>query len=117
MSGPVNNWVCSIEPRESKYNVLSATTHNIEEMFLGNLFNIHLESTSVVNGISFVRSLVYVVNSDQGGKLFHREVMFSDKLLVNVGDISTRVYQCGGVDNFQSVRGGDQLYWDMHRFV
>ena len=29
--------------------------------------------------------------------------MFPDKLPVNAGDVSTRVYQCRGVDDFEGV--------------
>ena len=53
----------------------------------------------------------------RGGEFLHGEVVFPDKLPVNAGDISTGVYQRGEVNDFEGVRGGDQLYRNMHIFV
>ena len=36
--------------------------------------------------------------------------MFSDKLPVDAGNVSVRVYQGDGVNSFQSMQGEDQLY-------
>ena len=89
----------------------------IEEMFLGDPFNVGVEGASVANCAGFVCSLIGVANSDGGGKFFGGESVFSDKLPVDARDVSTRVYQCGGVDDFEGVQGGDQLYGDSHRFI
>ena len=116
MFDPVDSGVCGSEPGESENDILSAITHDIEEMFLGNPFDVCVEDISVVDHIHFVSSLVYIANSNGGGEFFHGEAVFSEKLPVNARDISTGVYQCGGVDDFEGVRGGDQLYRNTHRF-
>ena len=61
-------------------------------MFLGDPFDVGVESASVMNCTSLVRSLVNVANGDGGGKFFSGEFVFSDKLPVDAGDVSTRVY-------------------------
>ena len=94
-----------------------ATSHDIEEMFLGYPFNVCVESASIADSTSLVCSLVDVVNGNGGGKFFSGEAMFSDKLSVDAGDVGTGIYQCGRVDDFKGVQEGDQLYWNMHRFV
>ena len=78
-------------------------THDIEEVLLDDLFNVHVESTGVVNCISLCCSLVHVTNCDRRSEFFCEKAAFSDKLPVNAGDISTRVYQYRGVNNFESV--------------
>ena len=40
----------------------------------------------------FVHALIYILDCDGGGKFFCGELMFPDKLPVDVGDVSTRVY-------------------------
>ena len=91
--------------------------HDVEEMFLSNPFNVRVESVSVLDCTSFVCSLVNIANGDGGGEFFSGELMFPDKLPVYARDICTGVYQCGGVNDFKSVQGGDQLNRDSHRFV
>ena len=89
----------------------------IEEMFLGDSFNVCVKGAGIADCTSFVCGLIDVVNGDGGGKSFCGAAMFPDKLPVDARDISTGVYQCGGVNNFEGVRRGDQLYGDVHRFV
>ena len=103
LPNPVNGGVCGAKPRESEDDVLMSTTHDVEKMFLGNPFDGGIEGAGVVNGTSFIRGLVYIVNSDGGGKFLGGEVVFSDKLPVDARDVCTRVYQCGGIDNFEGV--------------
>ena len=86
-------------------------------MFLGYPFDVCIESAGVVDCTGFVYSLVHIANCDEGGELLDGELMFSDELSVNARDIGTRVYQCGGVDDFEGVRRGDQLNRDTHRFI
>ena len=45
---PIDGGVCDVEPGESEDDVFSAATHDIEEMFLSNLFDVHVESASTV---------------------------------------------------------------------
>ena len=106
-----------MEPGESKDDILLTTAHDVNEMFLGNSFNVHIKGASEADCTSFVRCLVNVANSDGGGEFFCGELMFSDELPVNAGDVSTRIYQCGRVDDFEGVQGGDQLNRDTHRFI
>ena len=73
-------------------------------MFLGDPFDVGVEGASVADCTSFVRSLIYIANSDGGGEFFSRESVFSDKLPVDTRDVSTGVYQCEGVDDFEGVR-------------
>ena len=86
-------------------------------MFLGYPFDVGVEGAGIVDSTGLVRSLVDVVNRDGGDEFLSRESVFSDELPVYAGDIGTRVYQCGGVDDFEGVRGGDQLNGDSHRFI
>ena len=72
-------------------------------MFLGNLFDIGIEGVSITNCTSFVCGLVNIANCDGGGEFLGGESVFSDKLPVDARDVGTRVYQCRGVDDFQSV--------------
>ena len=117
MPGPIDGWVRGSEPGESEDDVLTSTVHDIEEVFLGDPFDVGVEGASVMNCTSFVRHLVDVANSDRGGEFFCGEAMFSDELPVNARDVCTRVYQCRGVDDFEGVQGGDQLNRDAHRFI
>ena len=92
-----------MEPGESEDDVFSSTIHGIEEMFLGDPFDVGVKGASVMDCTSFDCSLVYIANGNGGGEFFSRETVFSDKLLVNTRDIGARVYQRGGVDNFKGV--------------
>ena len=100
---PVNGGICGTELGESEDNVLSTTAHDIEEMFLGDPFDVHVKGASEMDCTSFVCRLANVTNGDGGGKFFSGESMFSDELPVNAGDVGTRVYQCRGVNNFEGV--------------
>ena len=100
---PVNGGVGNTEPGESENDIFLATAYDIEEVFLGDLLNVCVEGASVMNCTSLICSLVHVSDCNRGGKFLSGELVFSDKLPVNAGDVSTRVYQCQGVNNFQSV--------------
>ena len=89
---PVNDRVCGMESEESKNDVFSATAHDVEEMFLSNPFNVGIEGASVMDCTSFVCSLIHITNNDGRGKFLGEELVFSDKLPVDAGDICTRVY-------------------------
>ena len=39
---PVNSGVCDMKPGESKDDVFSSAAHDVEEMFLGDPFNVHI---------------------------------------------------------------------------
>ena len=86
-------------------------------MLLGNPFYVDVKGTSVTDCTSLVCSLINVADSNRRGKFFSGESMFPDKLPVNTRDIRTRIYQCGGVDDFEGAQEGDQLYRNTHRFV
>ena len=103
MSDPIDGGVRGTEPEESKDVVFLSTAHDVKEMFLGDPLDVGVEGTSVADCTSFVCSLVNVANGNWRGEFLSGEVMFSDELPVNAGDISTRVYQCGGVDNFEGM--------------
>ena len=87
-----NGRVCGAEPGESQNNVFSSTFHYVEEVLLGDSFDVGIEDAGVVDCTSFVCSLVHVLDCNRGGKFFSGESMFSNELLVNVRDVSTRVY-------------------------
>ena len=72
-------------------------------MFLSNPFNIGIEGASVTDCTGFVCGLIYVSNGNGGGKFFCGESVFSDKFPVDAGDVGTRVYQYGGVNDFEGV--------------
>ena len=80
---PVNGGVCDMEPGKSKDDILLSALHDIEEMFLSNPFNVHIESVSVVDCTSFVCSLVNIANCDGGSEFFGEKAVFPDKLPVN----------------------------------
>ena len=88
----VDGGVHGAEPGESENDVFSATAHDVEEMFLSDPFNVHIEGASAVDCTSFVCSLVYVVNCNRRDKFLGGEMVFSDKLSVNARDICTRIY-------------------------
>ena len=117
LSDLVDGGVRSTEPGESKDDVFATTAHDVEEMFLGDPFDVGVEGASVANCTSLVSRLVHIANGDGGGEFLRMEAVFSDKLPVYAGDVSSGVNQCGGVDDFEGVRGGDQLNRDMHRFI
>ena len=81
-----------MEPEESKYDIFSSTPHDIEEMFLGNSFNVYVEGAGVMNCTGLICGLVYVLDSDGGSEFLGGKSMFSDKLPVDAGDICIRVY-------------------------
>ena len=89
---PIDGGIGSMEPRESENDVFLTTVHDIEEVFLGNPFNVHIEGASIMNCISFVHSLIYITNCDREGEFFGGELVFSDKLPVNAEDVCTRIY-------------------------
>ena len=86
-------------------------------MFLSNPFDVDIEGASIAYCTGLVRSLIYVANGNGRGEFLGGESVFPDKLPVVAGDVGTGVYQCGGVDDFEGVRRGDQLNRDMHRFI
>ena len=106
-----------MKPGESEDDVFMSTAHDIEEMFLSDPFDVGIESASVADCTSLVFSLINVANGDGRGKFLGGESVFPDKLPVNARDVRSRIYQHGGVDDFEGVRGGDQLNRDTHRFI
>ena len=92
MFGPVDGRVCDSELGESKDYVLTSTAHDIEEVFWGDPFNVHVEGASITDCTSLVCSLVYVANGNGGGKFFCRETVLPDKLSVDAGGVGTEVY-------------------------
>ena len=106
-----------MEPGEYEDHVFATTAHDVKEVLLGNPFNVGVEGASVADCTGFVCSLIYVTNGDGGGEFLGGELVFSDKLPVDARDVSTRINQCRGVDDFEGVQRGDQLNRDMHRFI
>ena len=100
LSDPIDGGVHGTEPRESEDDILTSTAYDVEEMFLGNPFDVYVKGAGIVDCTSFVCGLVHIVNCNGESKLFSGEAVFSDKLPVNAGDVGTGVYQCGGVDDF-----------------
>ena len=88
---PIDGGVCGLEPGESEDDIFASTVHDVEEMFLGDPFNVGVEGASIADCTGLVRSLVDITNSDGGGEFFCGEAVFSDKLPVYAGDVSTRV--------------------------
>ena len=86
MLGPVDGGVHGSKPRESEDDIFTSATHDVEEMFLSDPFDVGIEGAGVVNCTGFVRSLINVSNGDGGGKFFSGEAVFPDKLPVNAGD-------------------------------
>ena len=86
-----------------------STTHDVEEMFLCDPFDVGIKGAGIADSTSFVCCLIDVSNGNGRGKFLGGETVFSDELPVNAGDISTGVYQCRGINNFEGVQGGDQL--------
>ena len=103
LPNPVDGGVCGTEPGESKNNVFTTTAHDIEEVFLDDPFDVHVKGASEMYCTSFVCCWVNIVNSDGGDEFFCGESVFSDELLVNARDVSTRVYQCNRVNGFQGM--------------
>ena len=91
MSSPVDGGVCGSEPGESEDDVFTSAAHDVEEVFLGDPFNVGVEGASVADCTSLIRSLVNVANCDGGGKFLGGESVFSDKLPVDARDVGTRI--------------------------
>ena len=91
LPGPVDGGVRSSKPREPEDDVFTSTAHDIEEMLLGDSFDIGVEGASIADCTGLVHSLINVANSDGGGEFFSGEAVFSDKLPVDARDISTRI--------------------------
>ena len=80
-----------MEPRKSKDNILSATRHDVEEMFLHNTFYIGEEGTSEADFPIFVQGLVDILYFDGDIKFCDREGVFSDELPVDAQDVYTTI--------------------------
>ena len=104
--GPVDGGVCDMKPGKSKDDVLLSTAHDIEEMLLSDPFNVHIEGTSIADYTGLVHGLVNIANHNRKGEFLSGEVVFLDKLPVYTRDISTRIYQCGGINDFEGMRRG-----------
>ena len=48
LSALIDDGVCGMEPGESKDNVFSATAHDVEKMFLGDLFNVGVQGAGMM---------------------------------------------------------------------
>ena len=92
MFGSVDGRIRGTKPRSSEDDIFSSTAHDVEEMFLGDPFNVSVEGASVTDHTSFVCSLVNIANHDRGGEFLGRQSMLLDELPVNVGDVHTRIY-------------------------
>ena len=92
MLDPVDGRVYNMKPGESKDKILSSTAHDVEEVFLGDPFYVHVEGASVADYTSLVCGLVHIANHNGRGQFFCEETVFPDKLPVDAGDVSTRVY-------------------------
>ena len=92
-----------MEPGESKNDIFSATAYDIEEVFLGNPFDICIEGVDVTDHTSLVCSLVHISDCDGGGEFLHGELMFSDELPVYARDVGAGVYQCDGINGLQGM--------------
>ena len=92
MPGLINGGVGDTESRKSEDDICLTTAYDVEEVLLGNPFDVCIESAGVVDCTGFVYSLVHIANCDEGGELLDGELMFSDELSVNARDIGTRVY-------------------------
>ena len=86
---PIDGWVHDAELGESKDNVFLFTTHDVEEMFLGDPLDVGVEGTGIANHTSFVCCLVHIVDCNGGSKFHSRELILSDELPVNAGDVGT----------------------------
>ena len=91
LSDPVDGGVRGAEPGESEDDIFSSTAHDIEEVFLGDPFDVSVEGASIADCTGFVRCLIHVTNGDGGGKFLGGESVFSDKLPVNARDVGTRI--------------------------
>ena len=55
------------------------------------------------------------VSGSYGDRKFHGgEVVFSNEMLVYVGDVCATVDQCSGINDFHGVQGNNQLNRDLH---
>ena len=92
LPGLVDGEVHDVELRESKDDVFLATVHDVEEMFLDNSFDVYIEGVGVMDCTRFVHSLIHISDCDRGGEFVCGKSVFPDKLPVDAGNISTRVY-------------------------
>ena len=72
----------------------------MEEVFLGDPFNVGEEGTGEMNFSTFVQGLVYVSDFDGNVKLCGGKGVFSDQLPVDARDVCTTVDQGTSVNDF-----------------
>ena len=83
-------------------------------MFLCNILNVGKKGAGEADFPVLVGGLVNVLYFDGDIKFCSGKGVFSDKLPVNTGDVSTTVDQGASVNDFQHVRRGDKLQGDSH---
>ena len=89
---PVDDRVGDVKPGKSENDISLAAAHDVEEMFLGDPFNVCVEGASIVDCTSFVYGLIYILDHNGESEFLGGELMFSDILPVNARDVSARVY-------------------------
>ena len=100
---PVDSGICGLKPGESEDDIFTAAFHDAKEMPLGYPFNVGIKGAGIADSTSFVYCLINISNGNGRGEFLGGETVFSDELPVNAGDISTGVYQCRGIDDFEGV--------------
>ena len=87
----------------------------MELNFLDDSFDGEEKGAGEADGSGLVVRLIDV--SDRNGVLETGggDLVLSHKVPVDAGDVCTAVNKGTGVNGFQGVHGGDQLYWDSHR--
>ena len=78
LSGLVDSGVGDMEPEKSEDDVFLATTHDVEEIFLGDPFDVHVQGTGIVDGTCFIHGLIDILNNDKGCKFLSGELVFPD---------------------------------------
>ena len=86
----------------------------MEEVFLCNVFDVGKKGASEADFPIFVGGLVNISYFDGDIEFCSGKGVFSDKLLVNAGAISTTVDQGMSVNDFQCVRRGNELQGNFH---
>ena len=86
----------------------------MESYFLGKSLDVNKQITSVPDVTTFVIGVVGISGLYGDGEFHSREVVFLDKVLINIGNVCATINQCSGIDDFHEVRGNDQLNGDLH---
>ena len=86
----------------------------MECYFLGESLDVDKQITSVPDVTTLVIDVVGISGSYRDREFLSREVVFLNKVSIDIGNVCATVDQHSGSDNFHGVQGDDQLNGNLH---